>query len=96
MSHDVYYQFPATPGQARRAGARGGQATARHRRERREGPPAEGPQPEAGAPLQLPLETTAAAILRLDAQYPWLRGAEKRFWHRSHREAERRAATHGR
>ena len=38
MSHDVYYQFPATPGQARRAGARGGQATARHRRERREAP----------------------------------------------------------
>ena len=75
MSHDVYYQFHATPGQARRAGARGGQATARHRRERREGPPAEGP-PEAGAPLQLPLETTAAAILRLDAHYPWLRGAE--------------------
>jgi hypothetical protein len=48
--------------------------------------PAEGPQPEGGAPLQVPLETTAAAILLLDAQYPWLRGAEKRFWNRSHGE----------
>src|ERR1700692_4934643 len=28
-------------------------------------------------------ETTAAAIARLDAQYPWLRGAESRFWSRS-------------
>jgi hypothetical protein len=86
MSHDVYYQFPATPGQARRAGARGGKATARHRRERRDGPTAEGPQPEAGAPLQVPRESTAAAIRLLDAQYPWLRDAEKRFWNRSHGE----------
>ena len=32
MSHDVYYQFLQHPGQARRAGARGGQATVRNRR----------------------------------------------------------------
>ena len=35
-------------------------------------------------PLNLgSLETTAAAIALLDTQYPWLRGAEKRFWNRS-------------
>ena len=33
MTHDVYYQFIQTPEQARRVGARGGQATARKRRE---------------------------------------------------------------
>ena len=32
-----------------------------------------------------PFESTAAAIALLDAQYPWLRGAEKRFLQRSHR-----------
>jgi len=84
MSHEVYYQFPQLPGQARRAGARGGKATARNRRERPEGT-AETPEPEAGAAPQGPFETTAAAIALLDAQYPWLRGAEKRFLNRSHR-----------
>ena len=80
MSHDVYYQFMQTPGQARR----GGKATVRNRRQRLDHTAAEGPQPEAEAPLQVPLESTAAAILLLDAQYPWLRGAEKRFLNRSH------------
>jgi len=84
MSHDVYYQFMQTPGQARRAGARGGKATVRNRRQRLDHTAAEGPQREAEAPLQVPLESTAAAILLLDAQYPWLRGAEKRFLNRSH------------
>jgi hypothetical protein len=84
MSHDIYYQFMQTPGQARRAGARGGKATVRNRRQRLDGTAAEGPQPEAEAPRQVPLESTAAAILLLDAQYPWLRGAEKRFLNRSH------------
>ena len=37
MSHEVYYQFPQTDGQARR----GGKTTARHRRERLEGRAAE-------------------------------------------------------
>ena len=81
MSHDVYYQFIATPGQARRAGARGGKATVRNRRERLDRTPAEVPEPKAGRPSSL--ETTAAAIALLDTQYPWLRGAEKRFWNRS-------------
>jgi hypothetical protein len=81
MSHDVYYQFITTPGQARRAGARGGKATVRNRRERLDRTPAEVPEPKAGS--QSSLETTAAAIALLDTQYPWLRGAEKRFWNRS-------------
>jgi len=47
MSHEVYYQFLATPGQARRAGARGGKATARNRRQRLDGNSAQVPQSEA-------------------------------------------------
>ena len=34
MSHEVYYQFIVLPGQACRAGARGGKTTARNRRQR--------------------------------------------------------------
>src|SRR6266550_7150827 len=81
MPHDVYYQFITTPGQARRAGARGGKATVRNRRERLDRTPAALPEPKAGS--QSSLETTAAAIALLDMQYPWLRGAEKRFSNRS-------------
>src|ERR1700694_1121283 len=85
MSHEVYYQFIQPFDQARRAGARGGKATARNRRERLDGVTAEVPEPEIGSAVQLQIETTAAAIALLDAQYPWLRGAEKRFLQRSHR-----------
>ena len=71
MSHEVYYQFPQTPGQARRVGARGGNATARNRRERLV---AEISEQQAREPEpQVHCETTAAAIAYLDAQYPWLR-----------------------
>jgi hypothetical protein len=85
MSHDVYYQFLQHPGQARRAGARGGKATVRNRRERLDRTSAEVPEPEAETAPAGPFESTAAAIALLDAQYPWLRGAEKRFLQRSHR-----------
>jgi len=83
MSQEVYYQFPQTDAQARRAGARGGKAAARNRRERLDGVAAEVPGAEAGAVPPFPLESTAAAIAQLDAQHPWLRGAEKRFSNRS-------------
>ena len=83
MSHEVYYQFPQTDGQARRAGSRGGKTTARHRRERLDGSAAKVAEPEAWPAPPFPWETTAAAIVRLDTQYPWLRGAEKRLSHRS-------------
>ena len=78
MADEVYYHFPQTPGQSRRAGARGGKATARHCRERLDCAAAEVPEAEAAAPPQVDLETTAAAIALLDAQYPWLCGAERR------------------
>lgn len=79
MSHDVYYQFIQPLGQARRAGARGGKATARNGRERQDGAAAAIPEPQASEAEPPPIETTAAAIALLDAQYPWLRGAEKAF-----------------
>src|ERR1700680_2737846 len=79
MPHDVYYQFIQTLEQARRVGARGGKATARKRRECLDGAAAEVGEPQAEAgPVH---RETAMALL--DAQYPWLRGAEERFSHRS-------------
>ena len=77
MVHEVYYEFHENLEQLRRHGARGGKATARHRRERLEGGAAEERKLEAAQ--QVAIETTAAAIARLDQQCPWLRGAEKRF-----------------
>jgi len=73
-SYAVYRQ---TPQQLRRAGARGGRATARNRRIRLSAP---GPSPEEteGAPTSHG-ETTAAAIAILDAKFPWLRAVEKRL-----------------
>ena len=67
--------FNKTPEQLRRLGARGGRAYARNQRARRAllaalPPPV--PAPAASA------ETAAEAIAALDAQFPWLRGAEKR------------------
>ena len=78
MAHDVFYQFPQTPGQARRTGARGGKATARNRRQRLDGVTAAVLEPQAGVSPLVVLETTAAAIALLDAHYPWLCGAEHR------------------
>lgn len=78
MSREVYYQFPQTDGQARRAGARGGKTTARNRRECLVGRAGEVAEPDEGLAAPFPRETTAAAMARLDAQYPWLRGAERR------------------
>ena len=83
MAHEVYYQFRPTPGQARRAGSRGGRAAAVNRRQRQDGAAAPLPQPQAEAAAQFLRETTAAAIALLDAQCPWLRGAEQRFSPRS-------------
>ena len=60
MAHEVYYQFRPTPGQARRAGSRGGRATAAYRRQRQEGAAANLPQPQAEAAAQFLRETTAA------------------------------------
>ena len=68
--------FNKTLEEARRLGARGGKAHGRNNRARRARMlPTSAP---SDPPPALPLETTAAAISRLDAQFYWLRGAEKR------------------
>ena len=67
--------FNQSPEQLRRIGARGGKACARNRRARQEASPAASrtiPVPVA------PLESTAQALATLDAQFPWLCGAEAR------------------
>ncbi len=75
MTHNPYILFRQTVAQLRRVAARGGRASARNRRARLRAaapspPPAPRPQPHA--------ETTAAAIAALDAQFPWLQGADQR------------------
>jgi hypothetical protein len=72
-----YALFRQTPQQLRRAGARGGKATARNRRARFCAPDLLSEKTEA--PRLSHFETTADAIAALDVQFPWLRGAEKRF-----------------
>ena len=78
MSHDVYYDFFQTPEQVRRQGARGGRSTARNRRERLSMTPEPLPQPDLGSCGEYAEETAAAAIALLDAEFPWLQGAERR------------------
>src|ERR1019366_4619471 len=75
MNHYPYILFNKSPEQLRRLGARGGRAHGYNQRARR----ARMPAPLTTVPLRLaPRETTAQAIAVLDAQFPWLRGAEKR------------------
>jgi hypothetical protein len=81
MTNYPYLLFNQSPEQLRRIGARGGKAQARNRRARQ----------QAQAQLQphtltviAPLAQTAAQASRvLDVQFPWLRGAEKRWAPRS-------------
>ena len=72
-----YLLFRQTPEQLRRQGARGGRATARNRRARLGATTA--PPRQLPAPLPPHAETVAQALATLDAQFPWLRGAEKRL-----------------
>jgi hypothetical protein len=76
MNHSPYLLFHQSPEQLRRIGARGGKAQARNRRDRLGGEPHR-PPPRV-TPLLPASQSTAAAIAALDAQFPWLRGAEKR------------------
>jgi len=76
MNPSPYLLFHQSPEQLRRIGARGGKAQARNRRDRLSGEPYRPPQ--RVAPLRPAPQSTAAAIAALDAQFPWLRGAEKR------------------
>jgi hypothetical protein len=72
LDHDRPY-FNQSIAACRRAGGIGGRRSARNRRLRRaDWAPATKPTVEAL------LETAAEAIALLDAQFPWLRGAERR------------------
>jgi hypothetical protein len=75
MTNYPYILFNKSPEQLRRLGARGGRAYGRNQRVRRAQMPT---PPAAGALLAATGETAAEAIAVLDAQFPWLRGAEKR------------------
>jgi hypothetical protein len=67
--------FNKSPLQLRLIGARGGRAFGRNQRLRR----ALLPPPPDAVPRRAPLlPTTAEAIALLDAQFPWLRAAERR------------------
>jgi hypothetical protein len=70
-----YILFNKSPDQLRRLGALGGKANARNQRARR----ALVPTPlQPVPPRSAPKKTATEAILLLDAQFPWLRGAEER------------------
>ena len=73
MTNYPYLLFNQSPEQLRRIGARGGKAQARNRRERLQA------QTQALAVIDLRTQTAAEAIMVLDAQFPWLCGAEKRM-----------------
>ena len=75
MTHYPYILFNKSPLQLRLIGARGGRTFGRNQRRRR-ALLATPPQP---VPLPLlPPQNTAEAIVMLDAQFPWLQGAERR------------------
>ncbi|MFB3778732.1 MAG: hypothetical protein ACE141_14025 [Bryobacteraceae bacterium] len=61
--------------QMRSVGARGGRARGRNLRARRRGC---GPAPRPPIPIAQNTESTAEAISLLDAQFPWLIGAERK------------------
>jgi hypothetical protein len=70
-----YALFNKSPLQLRRIGALGGKAHGRNQRVRR----ALMPTAPAATPLRgAPQQSTAEAVASLDAQFPWLRCAEKR------------------
>ncbi len=76
MPNYPYILFNKSPEQLRRLGARGGRAYGLNQRVRRA---QMSTLPAAGALPAPPGETAAQASAVLDAQFPWLRGAEKRF-----------------
>ena len=73
MTEYPYILFNKSPEQMRQLGACGGRAYGRNERARRALVTA---TPEAVPPPELPQQTAAEAIHLLDAQFPWLRGAE--------------------
>ena len=76
MTEYPYILFHKTPEDLRRIGARGGRAQARNRRARLQAQ-AQLP-PHSAIVVEVRAETAAEAIAVLDAQFPWLYGAERR------------------
>jgi len=76
MTHSPYLLFNQSREQLRRIGARGGKTQARNRRARLQAQTQA--QPHPGTVLPPLAQTAAQAIAVLDAQFPWLCGAEKR------------------
>ena len=74
MTEYPYILFNKSPEQMRQLGACGGRANARQRARRA----LVAIPPDAVPPPALPPQTTAEAIHLLDAQFPWLRGAERK------------------
>jgi len=72
LDHDRPY-FNMSIAACRRAGAIGGRRSARNRRLRQTSQ-VHGTQEDA----HVHLETVSEAVALLDAQFPWLRGAERR------------------
>ena len=77
MTNYPYILFNKSPEQLRRLGARGGRAYGCNQRARRARMPK---LPDAVVLRAAPRESTAEAIAVLDAQFPWLRDAEKRVF----------------
>jgi hypothetical protein len=80
MADPSYILFNKSLLQCRSLGARGGRAYGRNQRARRA---LLLKLPEAVPPRAAPQETTAKAIVLLDAQFPWLRCAQKRLARRA-------------
>jgi hypothetical protein len=76
MTQYLNILFNKSPEQLRRLGAYGGRASGRNHRARRR---LASPPPAPVRPRVALLETTAEAIHTLDAQFPWLSGAEQRL-----------------
>jgi hypothetical protein len=74
MTEFPYILFNKSPEQMRQLGARGGKAYGRNQRARRA---LAATPPETVPPAAVPGKTAAQSIHSLDAQFPWLRGAER-------------------
>jgi hypothetical protein len=76
MNQNAPILFGKSLEQVRHIGARGGRATARNRKARLR---ILSSMPQTSVSPSVPtVETAAEAIATLDAQFPWLRGAERR------------------
>jgi hypothetical protein len=75
MTNYPFLLFNQTPESVRRIGSRGGKASARNRRARLNAALVESVRCRDLSDAQRP--TAAEAIAALDAQFPWLRGAER-------------------